>query len=293
MEIHSVQELIDTIEKLESNYTYSLSIAPNAIFGGIKYSPHFIYRGHSDHERYKLLPGVLREKSSVSGTTTEYSQLEYNILSDFISEACRYIKDVPRSDIPSWLEIAQHFGVPTRLLDFTQNPLVALYFACIDKKDVDGSIWIINEPTYNKILFQKNFLTLSSDSEQMVTKIVLDEIVNAFYSPYNIPDRILFPWIYKPNYREERMNMQSSIFMIWGANRGTLTSFVQDKHYMTADDNVINEADGILCYIRIPADCKENILYQLNLCGINQKFVYPGLDGVGRFINAKYSAKTK
>ena len=293
MEIHSVQELIDTIEKLEFNYTYSHSIAPNAEFGNMDYRPHFIYRGHSNHEKYTLLPGVLREETTSSGTITKYSQLEYNILSDFMAEACRYVKNIPVTDIPSWLEMAQHFGVPTRLMDFTQNPLVALYFACTDAKNIDGSIWIINEPVYNKTFFQMNYLSLSINSEYMVSKIISDEIVNAFNTPDYRQNRILYPWIYKPNYKEERMNLQSSIFMLWGAKRGELTSFVEAKHYMTTIDNVTNKEEGILCYIKIPADCKRKILNQLNLCGINQKFVYPGLEGVGRFISAKYSAKTK
>ena len=76
MEIHSVQVLINTIEKLESNYTYSCSIAPNTVFGNMEYAPHFIYRGHSNHEKYTFLPGVLREETTSSGTTTKYSQLD-------------------------------------------------------------------------------------------------------------------------------------------------------------------------------------------------------------------------
>lgn len=293
MEIHSVQELINTIEKLESNYTYSQMIAPNPIFGSKKYIPHFIYRGHSNHDDYKMLPGVLREKTTKNGTTTVYSQLEYNILNDFISEACRYIKDIPIKDISSWLEIAQHFGVPTRLMDFTQNPLVALYFACIDTKDIDGSVWIINESVYNRTFFQMSGLALSTDSKFIISKIISDEIVNAFNTPDYRQNRIQYPWIYKPDYTEERMNLQSSIFMIWGANRNPLTSFVQNDHYMTDDDNVTNKENGILCYIKIPADYKDKILNQLNLCGINQKFIYPGLDGVGRYISTKYSGKIK
>ena len=291
MEIHSLQELIDIIEKLENKYAQK---RPSLVFeGDEKYLPRFIFRGHSNHNEYKLLPGILREESIGFGTRTIYSQLEYNILVDFISEGCKYINDVPVTDIPSWLEIAQHFGVPTRLLDFTQNPLVALYFACEDTRDVDGSIWIINEASYNRIFFKKNNLILSSESKWIISKIITDEIINAFVIPHNSQDCIQYPWIYKPDYREERMNMQSSIFMIWGAKRGELTSFVENKNYMTIENKAENEGEGILCYIKIPSKYKEKILSQLNLCGVNQKFVYPGLDGVGRFINAKYSGKEK
>ena len=136
-------------------------------------------------------------------------------------------------------------------------------------------------------------MILSSESKWIISKIITDEIINAFVIPHNNQDCIQYPWIYKPDYREERMNMQSSIFMIWGAKRGELTSFVENKNYMTIENKVENEGDGILCYIKIPSKYKEKILSQLNLCGVNQKFVYPGLDGVGRFINAKYSGKEK
>ena len=145
MKIHSVQEYITLIEKLKTNYTYSLNYGKNILALGFTYTPHFIFRGLGDI-KYDLCPKVFRWKTIEPGKScTEYSQLEYNILKDFMSEACRFIKDVPVSDIPAWLEIAQHFGVPTRLLDFTENPLVALYFACSENSTTDARVWILNE----------------------------------------------------------------------------------------------------------------------------------------------------
>ena len=104
-----------------------------------------------------------------------------NILNDFISEACQFVKDIPVEDIPAWLEIVQHFGVPTRLLDFTENPLVALYFACVDCPEVDGAVWIINEPAYNKKFFFEGPLVLAIKSKNMIHKIVTEEIVTQDY----------------------------------------------------------------------------------------------------------------
>lgn len=293
MEISSVREYLKIIEQLEVNYTYQKQLAPNAMFGNQTYTPHFIYRGHSNHKEYKLVPGVFREREISPGhTTTEYSQLELNILNDFISEACRFIKDVPTEDITAWLEIAQHFGVPTRLLDFTENPLVALYFACIGNPEKDAAVWIVNEPAYNKKFFYESPLVLAVKSKQIVSKITSEEIVYLDYQVqhYDNSNYIQWPWIYKPYYREERMNLQSSIFMIWGVRRSPLTEFITPDEFMVAE-NVTNQEYGIICSIDIPATCKRKLINQLNLCGINEKFIYPGMDGIGRYINKKYSSR--
>lgn len=59
---HSVHEYLLLIEQLKKNYIYSEQIAPNAIFGSQAYIPHFIYRGHSNHAKRKLLTGIFCER---------------------------------------------------------------------------------------------------------------------------------------------------------------------------------------------------------------------------------------
>lgn len=288
MEINSLQQYMDVLEKLKSNYTYTVG---NNLLSST-YEAKFIYRGHGNHASYDLLPGVFRWKYTAHGQTTIYSQLEYNILTDFISEACRYMPGIPEGNIVAWLEIAQHFGVPTRLLDFTENPLIALYFACCSLSDVEASVWVINEPEYKRKFFDIPFITESDKSEATVFQIVDTELVNKFHPPQNAV-HIPYPWIYKPRYREERMNTQASQFMIWGAKQGKLTDFMQPSYYMRDDEDVCNKETGIICSILIPASEKRKLLSQLDICGVNEKTVYPGLDGVGRYIQRKYSSKYK
>ena len=80
------------------------------------------------------------------------------------------------------------------------------------------------------------------------------------------------------------MSQQSSMFMLWGADRRALTDMIQEEYFMNDSDDGQNGKCGIIGNLIIPFEKKEKLLSQLDLCGINQKVIYPGLEGVGRYI---------
>lgn len=294
MEIQSVQQYLDLVSFLQNKYTYVIPPQPNMpLLREQVFPAKFIFRGHSDYKNYPLLPGILRWRQLKNGSyAAEFSQLEYTILFDFISEACGVVKDIHTQEVTAWLETAQHFGVPTRLLDFTANPLIALYFACVGSPDKDASVWIVNESAYKRVFFNELAVSSPIPSDQRVGIIITSEIVAQDFQLHNDPAKFIqLPWIYKPFYRNERMNAQSSMFMLWAANRGEFTSFMQPEHYMTDDINVNNSATGIICPIIVPNTRKLELLAQLDMCGINEKYIYPGLDGIGKYIRKKYSIR--
>ena len=95
-----------------------------------------MWRGISD-KTYKLIPKVARDWH------LDFDQLkiiEKFLLDHFKIRATPYCENIPKNDW-EWLALAQHHGLPTRLLDWTCNPLIALYFACIEDHLRDGAVY--------------------------------------------------------------------------------------------------------------------------------------------------------
>ncbi len=100
----------------------------------------WVFRGHSDAS-FKLIPSVGRG-GHTSSTTEKY---EKSLFQQFKREARSYLDPLPVNDW-EWLSVAQHHGIPTRLLDWSQNPLAALYFAVQTSDESDGELIALNAP---------------------------------------------------------------------------------------------------------------------------------------------------
>ena len=100
----------------------------------------WVFRGHSS-PRFQLIPSIGRAEH----TSRSREKFESSIFTRFWRSAGQYLGEVPHNE---WdrLALAQHHGLPTRLLDWSYNPLVALYFAVEDMADEDGTVFALRAP---------------------------------------------------------------------------------------------------------------------------------------------------
>lgn len=96
-------------------------------------SQSIFYRGHSNRDKYKLEPSLYRNQGHKDSEHLLYRELLIANPTDFIGDASAFEK----------LVRMQHYSMPTRLLDITSNPLMALYFTCKSNMEKTGEVVVI------------------------------------------------------------------------------------------------------------------------------------------------------
>lgn len=276
--INSVQQYISYIDNLMSIY-----------IDHTKTDKGFLFRGESNCE-FLLIPSLFRKDPSANNNY-RYLAGQPNtkqILQNFIQQAAGFKPGLLSTDYSQWSEYAQHYGVPTRLLDWTSNPLVALFFSCRNNKDKDGSVSLLNNNGYYKFIFsQKNF----SEEDECLS---IHEIINKCM---NGTKEYKYPITYIPNYIDARMSAQDSWFMAWGSDVSSLEDILKDVKIKCNMRSRLNasavtveyESDSeILFKVVISKTKKQSILRELDMLGVNEKTLFPGLDGLDRYIERRY-----
>lgn len=133
------------------------------------------YRGVSDNT-YCLETSLMR----LGG---KYAKIEPHLLRNFKKYAGKEIARYSRQDVAQfnsiwhWLIVGQHHGLPTRLLDWTYSPLVALYFATsnLEKTNKDGAVWVVNFIECSKYLPNKIIKPLVNSDSRVHSIELLEE----------------------------------------------------------------------------------------------------------------------
>ncbi len=215
------------------------------------------YRGQSDY-KWELKPGIFRYSEGSS---------ELTLLTRFKQSASLLIDTTPKDDF-DWMFLMQHYGVPTRLLDWSESPLTALYFAVSDiNNETDSALWMLKPIELNKKAniktSEKNFIP-SFDDE--------------FLKSYNIENinsnkRVeLSPVATIATRNNPRIQAQLGVFTIHHIDKQPLEKFCNSE---------------IIQKYRIPLASKADIRRELDLLSVNKFSLFPELSSIGEILKMK------
>ena len=218
----------------------------------------FWFRGHAD-VTWRVTPSALRSDAEAT------REVALDLIADFKRFAeFKLEKPPPLADELKWWQVAQHYGLPTRLLDWTQNAAVALYFACQDES-ADGLVLVLNPADLN----------LSAAGQRRVFDANLDaETIKPYLSlgPSEAPRGKKTIAIH-PTWNTERITIQQGAFTLHGSRAFELDSAQAPS----------------LCYLRILASHKRSLLAGLERMGITEMSLFPEPEHVCSYLKRHHN----
>jgi hypothetical protein len=211
----------------------------------------FWFRGHPKVD-YSLAPSALRYDKA------ESRERALGLVADMKRFLEMKLARPPAADDDlGWMQVAQHYGLPTRLLDWTQNAAVALFFACAKDPDADGLVVILNPIELNQSVDSRSprIFNLQRDAK----------IIRPYFRLRGKVDAKGKRTIaINPTWNTERIAMQQGAFTLHGSRQ-----FALDR----------GQASSLL-YVPILKERKEALLNELGRVGIGEMFIFPEAEHV-------------
>ena len=215
--------------------------------------------------------------TSLSRLGGNYTKLEPHLLRNFKKYAH---KDADQGDLLwNWLALAQHHGLPTRMIDWTYSPYVALHYATIDleKYHKDGVIWCINYVETSKYLPEQLKEIISEEGSNVFTAEMLQMGATSFKELDSLQkeDFLLF---LEPPSLDQRIVNQYALFSMISNSKALLDKWLENH-------------PSIYFRIIIPAELKWEIRDKLDQANITERVLLPGLDGLSKWLKRHYSPR--
>ncbi len=222
----------------------------------------------------ELCPGIYRKPYSHELYQSFRKGVEFDFAENFKLRAPAIVNQTPKSDEHlEWLFLMQHHGVPTRLLDWSENILVATFFAVSFDDDSDGEIWTMLPWKLNE---SHGFYGLPLSSNNRILKFLAHEIFHnnseELKEEYKLDEIPKAPLAFLPPSMHPRMNSQFSCF--------TIHPYPEDG-YLIPD--IMTNSKYLMKYI-IPKSLKKQFKSNLSDLGINYRTLFPDLDGLAKTI---------
>jgi hypothetical protein len=209
----------------------------------------------------------------------DISSLERHILRNFRKYA--HSDATLGTSVWNWLAIAQHHGLQTRLLDWSYSPFVAMHFmtADLNRYDRDGVIWCINHRVANGFLPDKLKKEAESAGSDAFTAEMLDRVAPTLEEFDNLAPKPFLLFLEPPSL-DPRIANQFALFSVISSPTRSL-------------DEWIEEHPDLARKVIVPANLKWEIRDKLDQAGMSERVLYPGLDGLARWLSRYYTVQRK
>ena len=218
--------------------------------------------------------------TSLSRLGDGYERQELHMLRNFRKYAVRGA--VPATDsVWNWLALAQHHGLPTRLLDWSFSPYVALHFATQDPAqfDVDGAIWCVDYVKIHALLPDALKRHSESEGADVFTAELLDRAADTLPKLDEMGRDEPFLMFLEPPSLDERIVNQFALFSLMSSPTANLGRWLADR-------------PDVYRRLVIPAGLKWEVRDKLDQANITERVLFPGLDGLSRWLKRYYTPKT-
>ncbi|UBV45013.1 FRG domain-containing protein (plasmid) [Deinococcus taeanensis] len=227
--------------------------------------------------------------TSLQRLTPQASELERHVVRAFRKYALG--TSAPQDSVWAWLALGQHHGLPTRLLDWTYSPLVALHFATLSLRDADqdGVIWMLDHARIRDTLpanlqdvleregstvFTSDLLTLLSAQHARDTDLPFDREMGWLTSLS--PDRPFLMFLEPPSL-DARVIAQAALFSLLSHTVASL------EDWITAHPDTARQ-------VVVPAALKAEVRDRLDQMNITERTLFPDLGGLSAWLARYYRA---
>ena len=204
--------------------------------------------------------------------------LEGHLLRNFRKYAAQ--DEVPEDSVWNWVALGQHHGLPTRMLDWTFSPLVALHFATsrLEAMGLDGVVWCVDYVRLHELAPRELREQLEAEGANVVfTTEMLARVASGFRELDRLGDDDFAVFVEAPSF-DERIVNQYALFSL------TSSPTLALDDYLDAHPDLVRR-------IVIPAGLKWEVRDKLDQANITERVLFPGLDGLATWLKRYFSPR--